>query len=202
MFLSCKCTAFYALTFTVDVTIEMCVAQPSTQNFFMNTIHCTKKLLDRVKLPVSATPAAPTTYLGNWYATALFWKPQVALLVNERTLLPVLMPLAPAAELAQRFPEYLASVLSAHGAPHSLVEHELNAMLDFQYAKTANRSLVGMLNQFTYLAKGYRDYNQITDLRCLSMKLSETPCSPLYKSATSPDRELQRLVAGWHSDDC
>lgn len=87
------------------------------------TIHCTKKLLDRVKLPVSATPAAPTTYLGNWYATALFWKPQVALLVNERTLLPVLMPLAPAAELAQRFPEYLASVLFAHVAPHALVDH-------------------------------------------------------------------------------
>ena len=86
------------------------------------TIQCTKKLLDQVKLPVSATPAAPTTYLGNWYATALFWKPQVALLVNERTLLPVLMPLAPAAELAQRFPEYLASVLFAHVAPHALVD--------------------------------------------------------------------------------
>jgi hypothetical protein len=149
----------------------------------MNTIHCTKKLLDRVKLPVSAVAAAPTSYLGNWYATALFWKPQVALLVNERTLLPVLMPLAPAAELAQRFPEYLASVLFAHGAPHSLVVHELNAMLDFQYAKTANRSLVGMLNQFTYLAEGYRDYNQSSDLRWLSMKLSETPCSPLYKKS-------------------
>ena len=158
------------------------------------SIHCTKKLLDRVKLPVSATPAAPTTYLGNWYATALFWKPQVALLVNERTLLPVLMPLAPAAELAQRFPEHLASVLFAHGAPHALVEHELNAMLDFQYAKTANRSLVGMLNQFTYLAEGYRDYNQTTDLRWLSMKLSETPCSPLYKKAISPNRELRRLI--------
>ena len=157
-------------------------------------IHCTKKLLDRVKQPVSATPAAPTTYLGDWYATALFWKPHMALLVNERTLLPVLMPLAPAAELAQRFPEYLASVLFAHGAPHSLVEHELDAMLDFQYAKTVNRSLVGMLNQFTYLAEGYRNYNQTTDLHWLSMKLSETPCSPLYKQAISPDRELQRLI--------
>jgi hypothetical protein len=157
-------------------------------------IYCTKKLLDRVKLPVSSAPAAPTSYLGNWYATALFWKPQVALLVNERTLLPVLMPLAPAAELAQRFPEHLASVLFAQGAPHALIEHELNSMLDFHYAKTATRSLVGMLNQFSYLAEGYRDYNQTTDLRWLSMKLSETPCSPLYKKAISPDRELRRLI--------
>jgi len=158
------------------------------------TLHCTNKLLDRVKQPVSAAPSLSTTYLGNWYATALFWKPQVVLLANERTLLPVLMPLAPAAELAQRFPEYLAPVLFAHGAPHALIEHELNAMLDFQYAKTANRSLLGMLNQFTYLAEGYRDYNQSTDLRWLSMKLSETPCSPLYKKAISPDRELRRLI--------
>lgn len=162
------------------------------------TIHCTKKLLDRVKLLVSETPSASTTYLGNWYATTLFWKPQVALLVNERTLLPVLMPLAPAAELALRFPEHLASVLLDHGAPRALIEYELTAMLDFQYDKTANRSLVGMLNQFTYLAEGYRDYNQTTDLRWLSMKLSETPCSPLYKRAISPDRELRRLIeAEW-----
>ena len=158
------------------------------------TIHCTKKLLDRVKPSVSAAPPEPTTYLGNWYATALFWKPQVALLVNERTLLPVLMPLAPAAELARRFPEHLAPVLFAHGAPHALIEHELNAMLGFHYSKTTNRSLVGMLNQFTYLVEGSRDYKQTSDLRWLSMKLSETPCSPLYKKATSPDRELRRLI--------
>ena len=105
-------------------------AQCENSTLMTFTIHCTKKLLDRVKLPISTTPAAPTTCLGNWYATALFWKPQVALLVNERTLLPVLMPLAPAADLAKRFPEYLASVLFAHGAPHALIEHELSAMRD------------------------------------------------------------------------
>jgi hypothetical protein len=59
------------------------------------TIHATKKLLDRVKQPI-AEPVEPATELGNWYATALFWKSQVALLVNERTLLPVFMPLEPA----------------------------------------------------------------------------------------------------------
>jgi hypothetical protein len=71
--------------------------------------------------------------LGSWYATVLLWKPQVALLVNEKTLLPVLMPLAPA-----------------------------------------------------------------KDLLALSLRLSETPCSPLYKGAVSPDRELRRLVSIFH----
>lgn len=68
------------------------------------TIHATKTLLDRVKEPLG-DPVAPVAELGNLYATALFWKPQVALLVNERTLLPVFMPLAPATTLAVRFPE-------------------------------------------------------------------------------------------------
>lgn len=162
------------------------------------TIHCTKKLLERVKQPRSPTASTSVNFLGNWYATALFWKPQVALLINEKTLLPVLMPLAPATELAQRFPEHLASVLFAHGAPSELIEHELSAMHDFKYEKTANRSLVGMLNQFSYLADGYRDYNLTTDLEWLSLKLSETPCSPLYKSSISPDRALRRLIeAKW-----
>ena len=67
-------------------------------------------------------------------------------------------------------------------------------MADFQYSKTASRSQVGILNQLTYLAEGYRDQNQTTDLLQLSIRLSETPCSPLYKRAISPDRELLRLI--------
>lgn len=158
------------------------------------TIHCTKKLLDRVKKPVSPAHGRTTTFLGNWYATALFWKPQAVLLVNERTLLPVLMPLAPAAELAQRFPEHLLSVLLAHGAPLELINHEIAAMQSFGYAKTANRSLVGMLNQFSYLAEGYIDFRQTTDLLELSIRLADTPCSPLYKKAVTPELELRKLI--------
>jgi hypothetical protein len=68
----------------------------------MYTIHATRKLLDRVRQH-PAPPITPTTALGNWYATAVFSKPHVALLVNEATLLPVVMPRAPAASLAARF---------------------------------------------------------------------------------------------------
>jgi hypothetical protein len=45
-------------------------------------LHCTKKLLDRIKPSVASFSPPPTAVLGNWYATAFFWKPQVALLVN------------------------------------------------------------------------------------------------------------------------
>ncbi len=56
----------------------------------MYSLHCTKKLLDRIKPSIATSPPPTTTALGNWYAMALFWKPQLALFVNERTLLPVL----------------------------------------------------------------------------------------------------------------
>jgi len=64
----------------------------------------TKKLLARLGSPTLQDGEHSTTLLGQWYATALPWRPQVALLVNEPTLLPVLMPLAPAATLLARIP--------------------------------------------------------------------------------------------------
>jgi hypothetical protein len=157
-------------------------------------IHCTKKLLDRIKPSSIAVGGTSGTLLGNWYATALFWKPQVALLVNEKTLLPVLMPLAPASDLAMRFPGQLANVLAAHGVPQSFIVHDLTQMNEVQYAKTSHRSVVGMMNQFSYLAEGYREYIETNDLLALSMRLSETPCSPLYKGAITPEGELKRLA--------
>ena len=68
-------------------------------------------------------------------------------------------------------------------------------MNEFQYAKTSNRSVVGIMNQFSYHAEGYREYLETDDLLTLSLKLSETPCKPLLKGGVSPDRELRRLVS-------
>jgi hypothetical protein len=164
----------------------------------MYGLHCTKKLLDRIKPATTLLDGRSGTLLGNWYATVLFWKPQVALLVNEKTLLPVLMPLAPATDLATRFPVHLADVLAAHGVPQQFIDQELAQMNEVQYAKTANRSVVGIMNQFSYLAEGYSEYLETKDLLALSLRLSETPCSPLYKGAISPDRELRRLVSILH----
>jgi hypothetical protein len=97
-----------------------------------------------------------------------------------------------------RFPEQLASVLAAHGVPQQFIDHELAQMNKVRYAKTSNRSVVGIMNQFSYLAEGYREYLETKDLLALSLRLSETPCSPLYKGAVSPDRELRRLVSIFH----
>lgn len=160
----------------------------------MYTLHCTKKLLDRLAGEVATTRTAPTTILGNWYATALFRRPQMALLVSERVLLPVLMPLAPAATLQRRLPGELAKVLAAHGMGPAFIEAEVAAMDESSIAKTANRSVVGMLNEFTFLSEAYRERMEIHDPLILAIRLADTPCSPL--KGNSPMRLLLQLHRG------
>ncbi len=161
----------------------------------MFNLHCTKKLLDRIK-PELENPRNGSTRLGNWYATALFWKPQMALVVNERTLLPVLLPLAPAATLAQRFPIALRDVLRALDMPAQFIDSEISGMSEVVYTKTANRSVLGVMNEFVFLAEGYRDQGGSVNPVALSLKLAGTPCGPLFKGAVFPDKALRELVHG------
>jgi len=159
----------------------------------MYSLHCTKKLLDRIKPSTATSPPPPTTVLGNWYATALFWKPQLALLVNEGTLLPVLMPLAPSSTLSARFPGELAVALARHGISRAAIDREMAAMTEVAFAKTANRSVLGIMNEFSFLAEGYRDYLETSDLLALSMRLADTPCSPIKYN--SPARLIREIFA-------
>ncbi|WP_419918763.1 DUF6933 domain-containing protein [Candidatus Poriferisocius sp.] len=161
----------------------------------MYTIHATKKLLDRVKQPVSSPVSEPSTVLGNWYATAIFWKPQqAALFMNERALLPVLLPLAPAVSLADRFPDQLGLVLEVLGMPVDFVSREVGAMGEVAYAKTVNRSLLTSLSAFAQHADRQRDLEAEGDFVALSARLSRMPCGPLYEGQFSPDRELASAV--------
>lgn len=160
----------------------------------MLIVRATKKLLDRIGPPSPGEGEQSTTLMGQWYATAVFWKPQVALFVSEPTLLPVLMPLAPAATLLARFPRQAATVLTAHGTPQEIIDEELRQMRDRRLAKTANRSVVGIMNEFTFLAEAYRGDTPAPDLLALAMRLATTPCGPLYSKHVSPDRELAALL--------
>ena len=159
----------------------------------MVIVRATKKLLDRLGPPTSAVEQASSTLLGDWYATAWFWRPQVALLVSEVTLLPVLVPLAPAATLLQRLGSQMAAVLDAHGTPAEVIDAELQEMNEVRLGKTSSRSVVGIMNEFTYLADAWR--HDEPDLLALAVRLAATPCGPLYKRHISPDRELAALVA-------
>ena len=78
----------------------------------------TKRFLDRVGRP-EGSEAQSSSALGDWYANVWFWRPQVALFVSERTLVPVIVPLAPASSVITRFPTSFAEIATRMGVDQS-----------------------------------------------------------------------------------
>ena len=65
-------------------------------------------------------------------------------------------------------------------------------MVEIALTKTANRSVVGTMNEFSFLAEGYREYLETSDLAALSTRLANTPCSPIKYN--SPARLLKEVL--------
>jgi hypothetical protein len=80
------------------------------------------------------------------------------------------------------------------GVDEAVVDLEVRQMRDRRLAKTANRSVVGVMNEFTFLAEAYRGDTPAPDLLALAIRLASTPCGPLYSKHVSPDRELDALL--------
>lgn len=126
-------------------------------------IRGTKKLLDRVGKP-SVLDVESTGVMGDWYANALFWRPQVALFVNERTFLPVLLPLAPAVSVTARFPPVFAQVARRLGVIPERLNEQLGEMSEHVLARTASRVVLGVMNGYAQLADQYRWTEDEVDL--------------------------------------
>jgi hypothetical protein len=150
----------------------------------------TKKFRDRVKGPVATAGDESTGALGDWFVTTLPWRPQVALAVNERTYLPVFMPLAPAKQLLNRLPSEIARILELHNVGRQFIDKELAAMAEMRIAPTNDRSVVGVMNLFA--ADGAHMFEG--DLTTLSMKCANSPLAPLRASSGNPAAALTALV--------
>ena len=156
----------------------------------MLIIRGTKKLRDRMKQAPAASPDdKSTTALGDWFATALFWKPQTALLVNSSTMIPVFTPLAPAGKLLDRAPAAITEVLRAHGVPGDAVAAELAEMSEVRMAPTNDRQIVGVMNEFCFHGEGAWGPHH-PDLFSMSMRLSELIVGPLSNRHDTPADEL------------
>jgi len=164
--------------------------RPKCDNDLMLIIRGTKKLRDRMKSAPAASPDdESTTVLGDWFATALFWKPQAALLVNSQTMIPVFTPLAPAGKLLDRAPDAIAEVLRAHGVPDDVTAAERVEMSKVLIAPTNDRQIVGVMNEFAFQGEGvWRRHDP--DLFSMSMRLSELILGPLMSRHDTPADEL------------
>lgn len=157
-------------------------------------VRATKKLLHLAGPSTARDDDRGTTLLGPWYATFLFWRPRIVLLVNETTLLPVLLPLAPAATLNSRIAEEIGTALATHQASATFIDQERQHMQTAQLGVTANRSVVGVMTEFARLAEIHHHDDPALDPGELAVRLAATPCSPLYKRNVSPDRELAAVL--------
>ena len=162
------------------------------------TVRGTKKFLDRVGRPV-ADPLPPSSaVLGDWYGNVLFWRPQVAVFVNASTFVPVLMPLAPSTSVLDRFPAAMAEVFAKLGIDPRFVASETSAMQSAVLAKTASRQVLGVMNEFVFMAEHAIDAGRCDahDLIGLSVWLADTIVGPISKDdGYTPLGALHRLVA-------
>ena len=166
----------------------------------MNTVHGTQKLLDRLKTPLVPVSGPASTALGDWYATVLLWRPQLVLFVNTSSLFPVFVPLAPAVTVLARFPGAMAAVFDRFGLDPRFVTAEVAEMGTVAVAKTGDRRMLGVMNEFVFMAEarvadGGHDPR---DLVGLSIVVADTLISPLYKDPArgdTPGDEVRRLAA-------
>ncbi|MEI8241225.1 MAG: hypothetical protein WCI22_17575 [Actinomycetota bacterium] len=162
----------------------------------MLIVRATKKLAERIGGFDRDAPAeSDPPMLGEWYATAAFWRPQVAIFVSEATLLPVLVPLAPASSLNRRFPAALADVLRRQEVPGAFIEAELARMRTGVVLPTANRSMVGVVSGYVSHATHVNRFTGGPDLAKLEDLLAQTPVRTANQPYRFPDQELAALVA-------
>lgn len=132
--------------------------------------------------------------MGDWYATVLFWRPQVALFVSAVTLLPVFLPLAPAANVVNRFPGALRALVDSYGYGAWFDAPAGPHMTEYRIDRTNSRSVLGSMNDFVHQCDVYRRGPDRDDLLKLSRMLAHTPCSPLFGRTGVPDLELAAIV--------
>jgi hypothetical protein len=142
----------------------------------MFTLRCTARLLKLVGAS-SAVSAPPTTRLGDWYANIVWGRPRVLLCVSERTLLPVLIPGYGLRGVVPELQRSVSEVLLALGIPRRKVDEEHRAMETGAIGRTANRRVLGSMNDFAWQLDSRR--GEPVSLLELSLWLADTPCGPL-----------------------
>jgi hypothetical protein len=141
-------------------------------------LRCTKKVLDRLP-PSSADDAehVSSTKMGDWTANLFFiGRQQIVLGVNNRTLLPVLLPSAPNKTFIARFVEAAGEILMAVGIDRKVVLAEMAAMGECIVAPTNDRRVLGTINDFGRALDFYLDGRPLPEV---ALHLAEAPCSPI-----------------------
>ena len=149
----------------------------------MVTVRCTQKLARKLGLTKLMPTPAPTTALGDWYATILHTRPKhLVLLVSDTSRLAVLLPASPLSTLVPRFRTVLREVLQEMGVSAEAITREEKEMEALGFGPTQNRSVLGTMNEYVYQYQVSCDVAEdggLYSLALISHRLNEIICSPL-----------------------
>ena len=168
----------------------------------MITLRCTKKLRDFLGVKLTE-PLQPTTAtLGDWYANLIpTYAGDLILIVNAKTLLAVAIPVWEAERLEEWLRMRVFNLLCMIDISPYMAADELKHYEEVQYAKTASRSVLASMNDFTYSIQ-YRADPELGEvnhsLSALELALSETPCGPLKYAY--PRERAKELLEGGRND--
>jgi hypothetical protein len=159
----------------------------------MVVLRCTQRLLVRLKQGGALPPVESTTRLGDWYGNALLiGRRQYLLFISELSRLPVVIPIREAKQLGTMFPDAVCERLSLVGVAAADIADERMRMSELAFGRTRNRSLLGTLNDFAFMAlSGDARRTELESPDELMRFLSQTPILPL--DGASPI-ELTRAV--------
>jgi hypothetical protein len=147
----------------------------------MVVLRCTQKLLVRLKRAEIPLGVESTTRLGDWYGNILrIGHRQHLLFISERSRLPVVIPIRQAKRLEATFPDAVCDVLAAVGVAVTDIANERSRMSEIAFGRTRNRSLLGTLNDFAFMAQSVdARWTGSESSEELMRFLSQTPILPL-----------------------
>jgi hypothetical protein len=160
----------------------------------MLTVRCTRKLLKHLHADDHDGGAGVTTQLGDWYGNLLFTRHRrLVICVSARSLLPVFVEAKDFSTFATRFRAAVRLALECVGVSTNCIDCELREMLTIAIGTTKSRSVVGSLNELSFLARYSMDRRSQGDLTVLANEIADTPCSALkYQSPKSMTLALLR----------
>jgi hypothetical protein len=147
----------------------------------MVVLRCTQKLLLRLKQAGDLPTVESTTRLGDWYGNILrIGRRQHLVFISERSRLPVVIPIREVKRLGAAFPDAVCERLSIVGVAAADIADERMRMSELAFGRTRNRSLLGTLNDFAFMAQqGNMNRTEPESPEELMRFLAQTPILPL-----------------------
>ena len=122
----------------------------------MRIIHCTRKLLKELDVPLVEPDKIPqpTEGLGNWYANLIrIDRRKCLLFTNEKTLYTFLIPKVLKANLKNIEQEFLINFsynLQNEGFGLEVINRIIQEYMEIGFAKTVSKRVLGSMNELTF----------------------------------------------------